>query len=63
MEPKDSALVGARDAIDFQPMQTVVSGEGIQPVGDVGLELEQVRHGALQQEHHRCCHHCQAVGT
>ena len=63
MGPQGWALVGALVAIGFQLAQTVVSGQGSLCVGSVGLELKQVRHGALQKEHHRCCHHCQAVGT
>ena len=43
-------------------VRTVVTGQGIQSVGNVLLELEQLLHGLLQQERHPSYHHDQAVG-
>ena len=43
-------------------VRTVVTGQGIQSVGNVLLELEQLLHDLLQQERHSSYHHDQAVG-
>ena len=55
-------MVEALTVVDFQSVRTVVTGQGIQSVGNVLLELEQLLHGLLQQERHLSYHHDQAVG-
>ena len=55
-------MVEALTVVDFQSVRTVVTGQGIQSVGNVLLELEQLLHDLLQQERHSSYHHDQAVG-
>ena len=62
MGPQGREMEEALTVVDLQLVQTVVTGQGVQNVGNVLLELEQLLHGLSQQERHPSCHHVQAVG-
>ena len=49
MGPQGRVMVEALTVV-----RTVVTGQGIQSVGNVLLELEQLLHGLFQQERHHC---------
>ena len=54
MGPQGREMEEALTVVDLQLVQTVVTGQGVQNVGNVLLELEQLLHGLFQQErHHR----------
>ena len=45
MGPQGREMEEALTVVDLQLVQTVVTGQGVQNVGNVLLELEQILHG------------------